>query len=390
MVSSISVTYQVPEALRWDEEIIKVFVETAPYHFGGVRPLVNDRQILISGVPRMPLADSLEDKLAKLVADIVRGYRDVKSIKLEEHQSSRTYAAEDPFTSLMADRQITESSPGVFNYAGDVVLCLKAIDQFLSKFGETLGAAEEVYPTTLPSVTLHRSGYLKSFPHHALFVAPVRFSEKSVKAVSVLNLPNGQDAAKTLDHLDYPSLTLAPTVCYHTFNAHRDTCVSSNKTITARSHCHRFETHFHSLERLMTFQMREFVFMGTEDFVSRQLESCMEWFQNLLRGWNVSFQTVTASDPFFGNTSDSKRLFQAALVLKREVRLYVPATDRWIAVASFNNHRDSVVDSFGIHHEGGQTARSGCVGFGLERLMYCLYCAFGLNLNAWPDDLKKH
>jgi hypothetical protein len=390
MMSAISVIYHVPVTLRWDEEIIKVFMETAPYHFGGLQPSVNQRDILISGTPCTSLTGDLDKNLARLVANIVRGYRDIKAVRLEEHQSSRVYVDEDPFTSLTADGQITQSSPGVFNYSGDVVLCLRTIDRLLSTFGETLKATEEVYPTTLPSSALYRAGYFKSFPHHALFVAPVRFSENSIKAVSCLNMSDDEGAANTLMHLNFPALTMAPTVCYHTFNAMKDSCITSNKTVSARSHCHRFETRFQSLERLMTFQMREFVFIGTEEFVERQLDCCLGWFQNLLRGWNISFQTVTASDPFFGNTSDSKRLFQAALVLKREVKLYVPSTDRWIAVASFNNHRDSIVESFAIRHKSNQTVRSGCVGFGLERLMYCLYWAFGLNLDAWPEDLKNH
>lgn len=75
------------------------------------------------------------------------------------------------------------------------------------------------------------------------------------------------------------------------------------------------------------------------------------------------------------------------LALKREVRLHIPSSDRWIAAASFNNHQASLVKAFGIESKGDTPLASACVGFGYERLLYALFCAFGGDLADWPAEL---
>jgi seryl-tRNA synthetase len=388
MADAGGITFHVPESLRWDEDIIKAFQECAPYHLGGRIPVIHGREIRVATDSANPLPANVLEKIGTVIANLVRGFRDIRSVPLNAYQSPRSYADADVFAALEARAEVILSSPGVYRYAGGFLATMRALDALIADFAYGIGAVEEDYPAILPIALLHRSGYLKAFPHHALFVAPVRFDQDAISAAQSLDLAEPANRTTATSLLNSPSHMLAPTVCYHAFNARQDAPVAHGTVISASSHCHRFETGFVTLERLMTFRMREIVFFGDAEHVQERLDHCLGWFEGLLRSWGISFQTVTASDPFFANAADSKRLFQAVRALKREVKLYVPATDRWISVASFNNHADSLVKAFAIEGYETEPPHSGCVGFGLERLLYGLYCAWGLDAAHWPDALR--
>lgn len=390
MTADLDCAYFVPQAMRWDTEIIKAFEECAPYYFGGVSPSVDGRHIRLKGRPRDRFEGDPEQILARLIADLVRGYRDATERPLREHLSSRPFPETDPFPALVDARAVVPAGPGRFSYHGEFLGMMEGLDRLIRERAQARDAVEEVYPATVPTDFLRRSGYLKSFPHHAFFVAPARFEQRALQVAqdgggATCEEQYGASGSYLADAGD----VLAPTVCYHCFNARKDRQGQATESVTAVNMCHRFETgRNRSLERLSTFRMREIVVFGSADHVAQELDSYFNWFLDLLREWDVGFRATTANDPFFASSSDGKRMFQNAFALKREVRLRIPGDERWISVASFNNHASSLVSAFSIAGDGGQRLASGCVGFGYERLLYGLYCAFGLNAANWPEAFR--
>lgn len=384
MGQGVDCSYLVPEDLRWDAELAKSLIEWAPYELGGLRAYVDGRSIRVAGMPEMPLAESVEAILERLVAGLVRGFRDLSEQSVDSHASARAPVAADAYEQLIAKGDLVPAGPGDFVYRGRFLEAMRRLDAVLRDHALSLGAVEEAYPTAVPAALLRRAGYLNSFPHHAMLVAPVRFD-----AASVAQVREDASAQIPADLLAPATSVLAPTVCYHCFQARLDRADQLPETVTALNPCHRHEPALdgHSLERLSTFRMRELVFFGSPESVAARLDACFEWFLGRLRAWDVSFRASTANDPFFANSSDSKRAFQTVLALKREVRLHIPSSGRWVAAASFNNHRDSLVRAFGISGEGECAIASACVGFGYERLLYALFSAFGLDLAQWPAEL---
>ena len=100
-----------------------------------------------------------------------------------------------------------------------------------------------------------------------------------------------------------------------------------------------------------------------------------------------------ANDPFFVANNTVKKIFsQRALELKYELRLLVAPeqpTDRSIAVASFNFHEKFFGETFHISQENQKPVLTGCVGFGLERLVYAFLCQHGLDESNWPQIVKR-
>ena len=123
--------------------------------------------------------------------------------------------------------------------------------------------------------------------------------------------------------------------------------------------------------------MREIIFFGSEDYVERNRNEIQEHCKSYFIDLGLKFRIVTASDPFFTTGAEAKRIFQTALELKYEIQAYLPHSESWISVASFNNHQQSLVLPYRIHIDSGSELHSGCVGYGYERLAYALYSQFG-------------
>jgi seryl-tRNA synthetase len=74
--------------------------------------------------------------------------------------------------------------------------------------------------------------------------------------------------------------------------------------------------------------------------------------------------------------------------LKYELRLNVDQ-ERTIAAASFNFHENYFGEAFRIAHSDQTAIATGCVGFGLERLVYAFLCQYGLDESKWPGSVRR-
>ena len=62
--------------------------------------------------------------------------------------------------------------------------------------------------------------------------------------------------------------------------------------------------------------------------------------------------------------------------------------DSKTACLSFNYHMDHFGAIWKIACEDGAVAHTGCVGFGMERITLALFRHHGLDVTAWPDDVR--
>jgi seryl-tRNA synthetase len=288
---------------------------------------------------------------------------------------------------LRQQRAIFPTGYGKLVYSGIVAEVFRAVDQFLKKHCLELGAQQELYPPALEVETLLRAGYFDILAQHAYFVTPLKTSLDSLKAART------GDVARVsgTDHLQAPNWVLSPTVCHHCFEARKDSDMQLPLTITAINQCSRYEVHdTHGMRRLRMYWMRECVLFDEEESaVVSFLDKLMSITTGALQRWGISHQVVTANDPFFSNSATSKRAFQTRFALKRELKLPIPGGS--LACASFNNHQRSLVESFNIQNEDatGKRVTSGCVAWGLDRLIFALFSQLGVNVNDWPAQMRS-
>lgn len=331
----------------------------------------NDSQDLIEVEGAPTDKKTFEQNVRALGIELANSYERVETHIYFETQGSGAFK-EDPHPFLLNSRQLIETSPGVFLYQGALRALMQKLDQELKDLAIGMGAIEQDCPDTVPLSSLQQNGYLGAYPHHACFVSVAKADLKSLSELS------GKKSDLN-ESLVAPTSVLTPTVCYPCFEAMRGQSLSEKGTsITAISKCHRREYKTHQgLERLQTFTMREWIVVGSEVWVSSQLDQMAEKVKSLVNRSGLSARLISATDPFFAGEALKKRPYQSLLGLKKELQLKLPYNDRWIAAGSFNLHRDTLVKSYGIKSETGSQLFSACVGFGLERFALAVLAQHG-------------
>jgi hypothetical protein len=95
-----------------------------------------------------------------------------------------------------------------------------------------------------------------------------------------------------------------------------------------------------------------------------------------------------ATDSFFGRSGRMLAASQRDQALKFELSFQIAGPEP-TALASFNYHQDHFASAYGIRLSDGSFAHTACLGFGLERIALALFRTHGLDLDAWPREIRQ-
>lgn len=387
----VALSAPIPIALRQEVERRVLFVapEIIGYELHGDDTAIHAATLF----SRMPLAaDEVAGKLNRLIDNDVRTQRvgTTKTIWASPHRRAirgNTFAA-------LADAGIVhEAGEGQIAVSEPLLSLLDYFDRaVLELLAEDFDAQRFRYPTLIRTDALANSGYMTSFPQHLMFVTRLR-NDVDVYRDFLGSHPESGVGPDVLQFCGNVAYCLPPTMCYHTFQQLSGRCLDPGRlhVVTARGKSFRFEAGYSAgLERLWDFTIREIVFLGSRDDVLSARELFIQKVFAFIDGLGLSGCCEVGNDPFFGGTDTSARIWsQRFLELKYELRLPV-AEERSIAVASFNFHDDLFGRVFDIRHGAQGPIRSGCVGFGLERLTYAFLCQYGLDARDWPHRVRAN
>jgi seryl-tRNA synthetase len=302
--------------------------------------------------------------------------------------------AEGTFDALAASGLVTEAGEGQVALAEPLMRLFDYFDRsLLGVLQARFAVTQYRYPTLIRASTLRTAGYVSAFPQHVMFVTRLHNDIDVYRNVQdefggAQGAQLGERLLASCRNIDY---MLPPTMCFHTFSQYRGRTIARGgvHVVSARGKAFRYEAGYsRTLERLWDFTIREMVFLGTRDEVLSAREQTMEAVLRFLDGLGVTGLCEVGNDPFFGRDDSSDRVWsQRMMELKYELRLPVGG-GRSIAVGSFNFHNDLFGTGFGIAHEDGGPAWSGCIGFGLERLVYAFVCQFGADEQGWPQAVR--
>jgi len=248
----------------------------------------------------------------------------------------------------------------------------------------------EIFPSTINPRTLDRCNHFTSFPEHMDFVAHLRQDLDVLRGFSAACkegswTPQLHDG--TMANADF---AISPSCCYHCYEGMEGWQIEGpGRCVTATLNCHRYEGANHrSLSRLRSFTMREVIWVGTPAFVlasrSRAEELILQWSKD----WHIACTFELANDMFFTDDFAVKASFQRQQEAKRELRARIPQEDQSISIFSSNFHASTFGKAFGIT-AGGRPATSACIGWGYERWVYAIVSQFGLDVEKWPETLRK-
>lgn len=291
---------------------------------------------------------------------------------------------------LISDGTIHESHQGVFLWREPLSLFFQFLDDALvRRFAMPFDASEEKFPNVIGTKELIKTNHLSSFPEHLNFVSNI---EPELDTLDTFGL--NAKAADSLDFInaqimDTPQLIHNPSTCYHCYSSRAGQKINKNTVITALASCHRYEGANHKqLGRLMEFSLREVIFLGEPNFVRETRLECLKLIQVFARDWEIGGVLQSENDPFFTSDFEVMAEHQRKMKMKYEYRAHISDDDDGLAILSSNLHGLTFSKTFNIDGED-WPVHTGCLGFGLERMVIALIAQHGVNPRSWPEKLKS-
>lgn len=288
----------------------------------------------------------------------------IKPVKKSEHKGEILFT-DNPMPVLLNNNLISQVGNGLFVLKGELVKLFEIIENLILDIAEDVDAERAIVPSILSKNNTVSSEYLNSFANQALLIAPINSTDFD-------SLHNGFVGMNS------------PTVCYHCLSSLRNCSINNNKAMTAISKCSRHEEgELDDLSRLTNFTMREIIFWGEKEYCQNKMNLVLDRTIDILSSvFDLSFEIITANDPFFGNDSVTKKNIQLLLQSKLEVQALIPFKNSSISVASFNNHGDVFFDRFNISYKTSELKNSCCIGWGYERLIFSILCQKGVDFHS--------
>jgi len=274
---------------------------------------------------------------------------------------------------------------GVYARTGLYEDLIERLAAFISRQREP-GTEILRFPPVMSRGQLEKSGYLKSFPNLLGCVCALHGTEAEIRAAADRHEQGGDWTAS----LAVADLVLSPAACYPVYPlaASRGAVPAGGLRFDVAADCFRREPSRH-LDRLQSFRMREYVCIGTQQEVGAFRQRWMERAQGMADELELPYTVATASDPFFGRTGQVMAIAQLQQSLKFELLVPVRSEKEPTACMSFNYHQDHFGTTWGLRNAGGDVSHTGCVAFGMDRLVVALFWKHGLDTNKWPDRVGR-
>jgi seryl-tRNA synthetase len=287
---------------------------------------------------------------------------------------------------LVERRLLIETGvPGVYGRGGDFEDVRERVAALVTRAGAGEQPEQLRFPPVMPRHDLETVGYLKSFPHLAGSIFSFEGSEADAAE-------QYERASRHEDWSEFQSMTdlvLTPAACYPVYPAiaARGKLPVGGVTVDAGgAYVFRNEPSGDPA-RLQMFHQREIVRIGEPETVQAWRDVWRDRAVELLRSIGLQVELDVATDPFFGHSGRMLAASQREQQLKFEVVTQIAGPEP-TAVASFNYHQDHFASAYGIKLADGAEAHTACLGFGLERITIALFREHGLDIQAWPTEVR--
>jgi seryl-tRNA synthetase len=242
------------------------------------------------------------------------------------------------------------------------------------------------FPPIINRAFIEKSGYLNSFPNFLGAVCCLHGNEAQIR--TAVNRP-AKDGGWTAS-LTPTDVVLTPAACYHIYPlvAARGSVASGGVQFDVACDCFRHEPSKNA-DRLQTFRMREYVFIGQPEQAVQFRDRWIECGKEMAQVLGLSHNIAPASDPFFGRVGKLMADSQVEQALKFELLVPIRLGEPPTACMSFNYHQDHFGSKWGLKGEAGETIHTACTAFGMDRLALAMFAAHGADLQRWPKSVRE-
>jgi seryl-tRNA synthetase len=282
---------------------------------------------------------------------------------------------------------------GQVAYSGPVLKLARLINGRAGElYTKAFGALDGHFPAMVDADTLHKCGYFDSHPNAVTFLGNV---VEDFDAIEEFRLANSCSEGAHLpphDHIHVDGMCLNPAACFPCYPTLTGKSFDPGACYTWLGRVFRYESrNINGLDRLYEFNVRELVFVGTEDYVRDCRRKSLPIVEELASLIDIDCRVETATDPFFATVSAAKKFWQAAQEVKNEIKIPALGNDgsvKQLACGSINLHGNFFGKRFGISCANGEAAQTGCVGLGIERWVLAAFTQHGFDARRWPEAVR--
>ncbi len=272
---------------------------------------------------------------------------------------------------------------GIVGRSTQIYALVQALNQMIDKESKKDGALKVSFPPVVPRELLRQVGYMDNFPQLCGSIHAFTGNDKDHLALQT-TVKSGEDWSR---HLTQTDVTLTPAGCYPLYPTLAGEIPENGALYDLSCYCFRHEPS-NDPARLMSFEMRENIRIGSAEQVQDWRSSWLDRGLSLVNNLGLSVVLDTASDPFFGRGGKMMKANQKELALKFELLVDIWGKENPTAVASFNYHKNHFSHLFGILLADGSEAHTACLGFGIDRLVIALLKTHGFQINRWPQSVR--
>ena len=273
--------------------------------------------------------------------------------------------------------------PGVYGRSEVFEDVVEHFDRYISRLGAPERPTRVRFPPLLNRKDFERSGYLKSMPQLAGTIHSFGGDQTDHLAL-IHDLETGTDYSGRQAMTD---VVLTPAGCYPLYPTLRGEQPIEGRVMDVFSYCFRHEPSIDPA-RMQMFRMREYVRIGKPSDVIAWRSSWLDRGLDMMQGLGLKVHIALANDPFFGRAGKVLANTQRAQELKYELVVPITSEESPTAVLSFNYHQDLFGSLYAIR-VAGESAHTGCVGFGMERVALALLKTHGLDPRSWPNYVRE-
>jgi seryl-tRNA synthetase len=273
---------------------------------------------------------------------------------------------------------------GVYGRGGAFENIVDHFEDYVTRTGAHLKAEVMRFPPILNRTTYTCTDHIHNFPD--LLGSVHSFTGKEPEHVELIRKFDSKE--NWTQDLSPTDVMLVPAACYPLYPAVSGTLPPGGRTVDLKTFVFRHEPS-DDPARMQIFRQREYVRLGTPDEAIANRDYWLETGLRILKSLGLNASVVVANDPFFGRGGRLRKATQREQDLKHEIVVPICSEENPTAVSSCNYHLDSFGGKFNIKTSDGETAHTSCIGFGLERITLALFKTHGLDVKAWPAEVRS-
>lgn len=283
---------------------------------------------------------------------------------------------------------------GQVAYSGPVLKLAQLINEKAGElYKKAYNATDGHFPAMIDADTLHKCGYFDSHPNAVTFLGNVIEDFDAIEEFRRANSCSEGALLPQPEHIHIDGMCLNPAACFPCYPTLKGKTYLTGESFTWMGRVFRYESrNINGLDRLYEFNVRELVFVGTEEYVRECRAKALPIVEEMATFFDIDCQVQTATDPFFATVSAAKKFWQAAQEVKNEIKIPALGNDgstKMLACGSINLHGNFFGKRFEFYCANGEPAQTGCVGLGIERWVLAAFTQHGFEPHRWPEAVRN-